>query len=84
MAGYGALVEYVARSLVSNPEEVRVSSSEADDGTIRILIEVNHGDIGRMIGRRGATINALRQVVRASAVKAGDRVDVDVAEDRKR
>ncbi|MDD4836191.1 MAG: KH domain-containing protein [Synergistales bacterium] len=82
MADYGALVEYVARSLVSNPEDVRVSSSEAGDGTVKVLIEVDKVDIGRMIGRRGATINALRQVVRAAAVKSGDRVDVDVLEDR--
>lgn len=83
MADYGALVEYVTRALVAEPEEVKVSADKGEDGIVRILIEVAQSDIGRMIGRKGATINALRQIVRASAVKAGDRVEVDVAEDRR-
>lgn len=84
MPDYGALVEFVARALVTRPEAVRVSSNEADAGEIKILIDVDPEDIGRMIGRRGATINAIRQVVKAAAVKSGDRVDVDILEDRER
>jgi hypothetical protein len=78
---YGALVEYVARALVTKPEMVQVSSQTVEDGTVKVLVEVDSDDIGRMIGRRGATINAIRQVVRAAAVKSSERVDVDVRED---
>ncbi len=82
MAEYVELVRYVAKALVNEQEAVQVTSSEDEEGVVRILIDVADGDIGRMIGRRGATINAIRQVVRASAVKSGDRVVVDVREDR--
>jgi hypothetical protein len=78
---YGALVEYVARALVTKPEMVQVSSQTVEDGTVKVLVDVDSDDIGRMIGRRGATINAIRQVVRAAAVKSSERVDVDVRED---
>ncbi|EFC91869.1 conserved hypothetical protein [Dethiosulfovibrio peptidovorans DSM 11002] len=81
MPDYGALVEYVARALVTKPEMVQVSSQPVEDGTVKVLVDVDSDDIGRMIGRRGATINAIRQVVRAAAVKSGERVDVDVRED---
>ncbi|MCF4112917.1 MULTISPECIES: KH domain-containing protein [Dethiosulfovibrio] len=81
MPDYGALVEYVARALVTKPEMVQVSSQTVEDGTVKVLVEVDSDDIGRMIGRRGATINAIRQVVRAAAVKSSERVDVDVRED---
>ncbi|MCF4151154.1 KH domain-containing protein [Dethiosulfovibrio sp. F2B] len=81
MPDYGALVEYVARALVTKPEMVQVSSQTVEDGTVKVLVDVDSDDIGRMIGRRGATINAIRQVVRAAAVKSSERVDVDVRED---
>ncbi|HQH79350.1 MAG TPA: KH domain-containing protein [Synergistaceae bacterium] len=44
-------------------------------------ISLASGDVGRIIGKKGATINALRQLTRASAAKAGDTVDVDVVEE---
>nr|WP_255700401.1 KH domain-containing protein [Dethiosulfovibrio faecalis] len=75
------MVEYVARALVTKPEMVQVSSQTVEDGTVKVLVDVDSDDIGRMIGRRGATINAIRQVVRAAAVKSSERVDVDVRED---
>ncbi|MBQ9574563.1 MAG: KH domain-containing protein, partial [Synergistaceae bacterium] len=40
-----------------------------------------HEDVGRVIGKRGATINAIRLLAKAAAVKAGERVDVDIVED---
>lgn len=83
MADYGSLVEYVTKSLVAETDQVQVTSEKTDDGAVRLLIKVAQSDIGRMIGRKGATINAIRQIVRASAVKAGDKVEIDVAEDRR-
>ncbi|MBQ7561351.1 MAG: KH domain-containing protein, partial [Synergistaceae bacterium] len=50
-------------------------------GGNKILIRVAHEDVGRVIGKRGATINAIRLLAKAAAVKAGERVDVDIIED---
>ena len=76
---YLALVKTIALSLVTKPEAVEVTSS-TEEGVQRLLLHVADEDTGRVIGRRGATINAIRQIVRVSSVKGGDSVEVDVAE----
>lgn len=80
MASYKELVEFVAKHLVTQPDVVSVESSEGENG-IKIMIRVAHEDVGRIIGKRGATINAIRLLAKAAAVKAGERVDVDIVEE---
>jgi len=80
MASYKELVEFVAKYLVTQPDIVSVETSEGESG-IKIMIRVAHEDVGRIIGKRGATINAIRLLAKAAAVKAGERVDVDIVED---
>ena len=80
MANYKELVEFVAKYLVTQPDVVSVESSESENG-IKVLIRVAHEDVGRIIGKRGATINAIRLLAKAAAVKAGERVDVDIVEE---
>ncbi|BDF78332.1 KH domain protein [Pyramidobacter piscolens W5455] len=77
---YQALVKTIAVSLVTKPEAVEVNAEKDAEGVLRVLIHVAEEDTGRVIGRRGATINAIRQIVRVSSVKGGDSVEVDVAE----
>jgi len=74
------LVEYLARALVDNPDEVTVESFEEVDGTIVYELRVAEGDVGKVIGRSGRTVNALRTVVRAAATRDGRRVLVDVVD----
>ena len=74
------LVEYLARALVDNPDEVTVETFEEDDGTIVYELRVAEGDVGKVIGRSGRTVNALRAVVRAAATRDGRRVLVDVVD----
>ncbi len=80
MVDYKELVEFVVKHLVTQPESVGVES-EAGDNLTKVLIRVAHEDVGRVIGKRGATINAIRLLAKAAAVKAGERVDVDIVED---
>ena len=81
MPEYGNLVDSIVRRLVDQPEQVRVTETRSDAGAVLVTIQVASGDIGRIIGRRGATINAIRLVTKAAAVKSQDKVDVDVDED---
>jgi predicted RNA-binding protein YlqC (UPF0109 family) len=74
------LLAYLARSLVDKPEEVSVESFEEDDGTIVLELQVAEDDAGKVIGRGGRTAAALRTVIRASSVKHGKRVLVDVVD----
>ena len=80
MVNYKELVEFVVKHLVTQPDAVSVESSD-EEGGIKVLIRVAHEDVGRIIGKRGATINAIRLLAKAAAVKAGERVDVDIVED---
>ena len=74
------LVEYLAKALVDRPDEVSVEEFEEDDGTIVFEVELADDDVGKVIGRNGRTINALRTVIRASAVRHNRRVLVDVVD----
>ena len=74
------LVEYLTKALVDQPGDVRVEEFEEDDGTIVFEVEVAEDDVGKVIGRHGRTINALRTVIRASAVRHNRRVLVDVVD----
>ena len=80
MVNYKELVEFIVKHLVTQPDSVGVEVSEEEGGS-KILIRVAHEDVGRVIGKRGATINAVRLLAKAAAVKAGERVDVDIVED---
>ena len=71
------LVEHVARGLVEEPDKVTVT--EIDQGNLIIYeLEVAPDDMGKIIGRQGRVINALRSIVKAAAVRRGVRVNVEV------
>jgi uncharacterized protein len=74
------LLEYLARGLVDEPEEVSVEEFEEDDGTIVLELAVADDDYGKIIGRGGRTANALRTIVKAAAVKENRRVLVDIVD----
>ena len=74
------LLEYLARALVDQPEEVKVEEFEEDDGTLVLELSVAEDDYGQVIGRGGRTAQALRTVVKAAAVKDNRRVLVDIVE----
>ncbi len=74
------LLEYLARALVDDPEQVSVDSFEEEDGTLILELHVAEDDVGKVIGRSGRTVNALRAVVRASSIRQGRRVLVDVVD----
>jgi uncharacterized protein len=74
------LLAYLARSLVDSPDEVSVESFEEDDGTVVLELRVADDDAGKVIGRGGRTVAALRTVVKAAAVRNGQRVLVDVVD----
>ena len=74
------LLEYLARSLVDKPEEVSVDGFDEEDGTIVLELHVADDDTGKVIGRGGRTVAALRTVMKAAAVRDGQRVLVDVVD----
>jgi hypothetical protein len=75
------LLAYMVRGIVDEPDEVEVDSFEEDDGTVVLELRVAGEDTGKVIGRGGRTISALRTVVKAASVRDNRRVLVDVIED---
>jgi predicted RNA-binding protein YlqC (UPF0109 family) len=71
------LLAVLARSLVDEPESVEISGTETDS-RVELELRVADGDMGRVIGRQGRTIRAIRTVVKAASVKQGKRVSVEV------
>jgi predicted RNA-binding protein YlqC (UPF0109 family) len=73
------LVDYLARRLVDEPDEVRVEEVEVDGETV-IRLSVAKDDVGKVIGRQGRIARALRTVVRASAARRHGRVVLEIVE----
>jgi len=74
------LLAFLARGLVDDPRAVKVETFEEEDGTLVYELSVADDDVGKIIGRHGRTVNALRTVMRACATGQGRRVLVDVVD----
>ncbi len=73
------LVEFFCKSVVDQPDQVRVTEVEGETAVI-VEIHVAPTDTGRVIGRQGRIIAAIRTLVRAAAMRQGKRVVVEVIE----
>ena len=74
------LLAYLARSLVDSPDEVSVEAFEEEDGTVVLELHVAEDDAGKIIGRGGRTVAAIRTVMKAVSTRHGQRVLVDVVD----
>lgn len=79
---YKALVEYVARTVADKPAEVDVISIDRGRGTVAIKVKMADEDMGRLIGKAGRNIEALRMLVRVASLRERKRVFVDLATGR--
>ena len=71
------LVEAIAKSLVDSPEEVVVTETEGNQGTV-IELRVAPDDMGKVIGKQGRIAKALRTVVKAAAMRENKKVTVEI------
>lgn len=74
------LVRTLVEQIVENPEAATVTGPDQENGELFIEIEVDEGDIGKIIGRQGRIIKAIRTLARAAASQDGFRVEVELAE----
>ena len=71
------LIEFIAKSIASQPEMVVVTEEEEED-QIRLILEVADEDKGKVIGREGRVAQAMRTLLRVVAVKQGYRVTLEI------
>jgi uncharacterized protein len=75
-----AFLEYVVKGLVQKPEEITVTPNEKNGLTVYEL-RMNPSDVGRIIGRDGVTINAIRSLLTAGSAKKGIRCSLEIVEE---
>lgn len=75
-----AFLEYVVKGLVRHPDDVTVTPVERDGSTIYEL-RLNPEDVGKVIGRQGMTINALRSLLVAGSARKGLRCSLEIVEE---
>ncbi len=71
------LIEYIAKSLASKPEDVKVTE-EKEEGRVVFKLEVAPEDKGKIIGREGRVAQAMRVLLRVAAVKNGTRAVLEI------
>lgn len=71
------LLEYLVKAIVDVPDEVSVTEVEGEKAVV-FEIKVNASDVGKVIGKHGRIINAIRTIVRAAAVKEGKKVSIEL------
>lgn len=76
-----AFLEYVVKGLVQKPEAVTVTPSERGGQTVYEL-RLDPQDVGKVIGRQGQTINAIRSLLTAGSAKKGIRCSLEIVEDQ--
>lgn len=72
------LLEYIAKELVENPDEVEVIQEEEEEGKIVLKLKVADEDKGRIIGKRGRIAESIRAILRVKAVKTETHVFLDI------
>jgi uncharacterized protein len=77
---YRPFVEELLRSVVENPDEVEIDE-EVEDGTRIFYVRVNQDDVGKVIGKSGRVVSAVRCVVSAIAAKSREKAFVKIVTD---
>jgi predicted RNA-binding protein YlqC (UPF0109 family) len=72
------LIEYIAKSLASKPEDVVVTEDTNEEGQVVIRLQVADEDMGRIIGRQGRVAQAMRVLLRVRAVKDETRANLEI------
>ena len=75
-----SFVEFVVKGLVDNPDQVSVEEVTEDDGSSIIELSVAPSDMGRIIGKSGRVINAVRSLLQVAATKQGQRGSLELIE----
>jgi predicted RNA-binding protein YlqC (UPF0109 family) len=73
-------VEYIVKNLVDHPDEVKISEVGGSN-TLIIELSVKKSDIGKVIGKKGKTINAIRTLLMSVASRNGLRVNLEILEE---
>ena len=75
------IIAYIARSLTDHPDEVSVGVKDSganSDDILTLTLSVHKDDMGKMIGRQGRTIRAIRTILNAASLRLGQRFELEI------
>jgi predicted RNA-binding protein YlqC (UPF0109 family) len=72
-------IEYIVKNLVDSPKNVSVDCHQTERGFL-IRLRVSHDDIGKVVGRKGMTIKAIRTIIMSVCARLGHRVELELTE----
>jgi len=74
------LIEYIAKSLVEQPDEIVISEEVAEDGSVLVKLAAAQEDMGRIIGKQGRNAKAMRTLLNAKATRENKRATLQIME----
>jgi predicted RNA-binding protein YlqC (UPF0109 family) len=74
-------IEFIAKQLVDNPDKVSVEETTPDEHTIELYLKVDKSDLGKVIGKHGNTVNAMRTLLIAVGAKGKHRATLQIVEE---
>ena len=75
-----AFLELIIKQLVDNPTKIKIQESIPRDNTVELILEVDRDDVGKVIGKSGRNVNAIRTLLTAAGAKNKHRVTLQVLE----
>ena len=75
-------LQKIVSQIVDHPEDVKVVNTESSDGSTQLTLTVNQEDMGRVIGKGGKIARALRLMIRVPAIKSGERINLEIADNQ--
>ena len=79
---YKDLLEYLVKNLVTNPDKVVVREEQKEDSKLMLNLSVDSSDMGRIIGKEGRIIRAIREIINSYGMKSSKKVLVNVEENK--
>ena len=73
------LLEYIIKAMVDNPEQVEISEIETQQSTV-LELKVAKSDMGKIIGKKGSNVSAIRDILYAASGKARKRITLEIIE----
>ncbi|MBQ1222728.1 MAG: KH domain-containing protein [Clostridia bacterium] len=72
------LLYYIVKALVENPEEISITEKTREDGELVLELTVAQSDMGKVIGRQGRIVKAIRSIMKSAAAHENIRVSVEI------
>ena len=72
------LLYYIVKALVENPDEISITEKNREDGELVLELTVAQSDMGKVIGRQGRIVKAIRSIMKSAAAHENIRVSVEI------